>query len=507
MFFTSTKLKWTSLVGFFLSAALASSGQVAQDGRYEVAINQDIESYQIVSLDTSGLMLYRNFTGLQENQIELTRLDTALNKLWHGFVPVAKGYSFAYAMADGPKVYFFFKGLPGTGYLTLVVNVKTGNYSTINIKIAVPFNAVQFVVSKESVLIGGYFNYRPIVIHYSMRTDNSRVLPGFLNEPGELIQIKPYSNGNVDVVASAKNSTRRKCIWIRHFDSNGDLIKTTILEPEEKKNLIFGRATKMMDNNQIIAGVYGRNSTYVRGIFVADINVYGEYKIHYYSFADLKNFFHYMKAKREKRIKERIERRKIKGKKTRFNYRLMVHELIPYNDQFIMLGEAFFPRFASRSTGGGPINSAYSPWNYGLAGAASRVYGTDLVFDGYQYTHAVVIGFDKNAELVWDNSFEINGIKVFQLDQFVKIFPTPDHIVLVYIFENAIRSKIIRGDQVIEGTVQTPMSANDGRQIADTRASKLEYWFGNHFFASGVQIVKTPLTMRKVFFINRLSAF
>ncbi|HTH54457.1 MAG TPA: hypothetical protein VL728_00340 [Cyclobacteriaceae bacterium] len=490
-----------------LTAAFVSWGQVEQNGRYEVSINQDAEAHQIISLDTSGLLLYRNFVGPVENQLELTRLDTALHQLWHGYVSWSKEYNFAQVVAHGEKIYFFFRGLPGKGFLALAINIKDGSYITANIKITVPFNATHFVVSKESILIGGYFNYRPIVLHYSMRTTTSRVLPGFLNEQGELIQIKNYNNGNVDVVTSAKNSSRRKCIWVRHFDGNGDLIKTTILEPEEKKDLIFGRATKMMDNNQVIAGVYGRSSTYVRGIFVADINAYGEYKIHYYNFADLKNFFHYMKAKREKRIKDRIERRKIRGKKTKFNYRLMVHELIPYKDQFIMLGEAFIPRYSNRSTGGGMGNTFNSPWNYGMSGTASRIYGTDLVFDGYQYTHAVAIGFDKKAELAWDNSFEINGIKVFQLDQFVKIFPTPDHIVLVYIFENAIRSKIIKDDQVIESTVQTPIVANDGGQILGTRSSKLEYWHGNHFIVSGVQIVKTPENLRKVFFINRLKAY
>lgn len=508
MFFTSTKLKWTSLAIVFSCVVFISYGQVTQNGRYEVGISQDIESHQIVSLDTAGLVLYRNFTGPDENQVELTRLDTALNKKWHGFLHVTKGFSFAHAMAEGPKVYFFFKGPPGKGYLALFVNIKDGSYSSANLKVAVPFNAAQFAVSKESILIGGYFNYRPIVLHYLMRTDKSRVLPGFLNEPGELIQIKTYNNGNVDVVVSAKNSSRRKCIWIRHFDVNGDLIKTTVLEPDENKHLIFGRATKMIDNNQVIAGVYGRNSTYVRGIFVADVNVYGEYKIHYYNFADLKNFFHYMKAKREQRIKERIERRKIKGKKIKFNYRLMVHELIPYNDQFIMLGEAFYPRYTNSAFPGAGGTTSNSPWVYGMSSGASRNYmpGSNLVFDGYQYTHAVAIGFDKNAELAWDNSFEINGIKVFQLDQFVKIFTAPDHIVLVYIYENAIRSKIIRGDQVLEGIVQTPMSSIDGSPIVNTKAGKLEYWYGNHFFVSGVQSVKSTVGMRRVFFINRLKA-
>jgi hypothetical protein len=212
-----------------------------------------------------------------------------------------------------------------------------------------------------------------------------------------------------------------------------------------------------------------------------------------------------MKAKKERRIKDRIERRRIKGKKIKFNYRLMVHEVIPYEDQFIMLGEAFLPRYSSRSFGGPAIGS-YSPWQYGMAPPTYRTYNNDLVFDGYQYTHAVAIGFDKSANLTWDNSFEINGIKVFHLEQFVKIFPRKDHIVLVYMFENALRTKIIRGDKVLEGTIQTAIGTDDGSKTADTRAGKLEYWYDQHFFVSGVQTVKSGDNSRRVFFINKLRA-
>ncbi len=506
MFFTSTKSRWINFSWILFCVAFEAGAQVTQTKRFEIPIHQDFESHQVVPLDTSGIILYRNYTGPKENQLELMRLDTALNQVWKGFIPVPKDFSYASAKENNGKVYFFFKGTPFTkGYLVLAINVKDGGYFSFSIKNLIPFNATEFVASRESILIGGYFNYRPVVLHYSMRTDRSRILPGFLNELGELIQLKTYGNGNVDVIISAKNSSRKKCIWIRHFDGNGDLLKTVILEPEEKKHLIFGRAANMVDDNQIVAGVYGRNSAYVRGIFVADVNAFGEYKIHYYNFADLKNFFHYMKAKREKRIKERIERRKIKGKKIKFNYRLMVHELVPYNDQFIMLGEAFFPRYSTRSST--PFGSSYSPWSYGLPITYSRTYGSDLVFDGYQYTHAVAIGFDKNANLVWDNSFEINGIKVGQLEQFVKIFPTPDHIVLAYIFENDIRTKIIKGDQVIEGTVQNSMSTNNNKEAISTQNGKLEYWYGNHFFVHGIQYIKSNDNTRKVFFIAKLRAY
>jgi hypothetical protein len=506
MFFTSTKLKWINFLLFLFCIEASANAQVTQPRRIEIPINRDIESYNVITLDTSGIILYRNFSGPAGTQLELTKLDTALTKVWRGYMPVAKGYNLLKAMTANSKVYFFFNGGPkNMDFLVMISTPLDGSYTSVLIKNQIFFNATEFIANNDAILVAGYFNFRPIVLHYSLTEKRSRILPGFLNEPGEMVQIKTYPEGNIDIVISAKNASRKKCLWIRRFDKTGDLIKTVVIEPGENKNLIFGRVANLGDSNQVLAGIYGRNTEYARGIFVADVNAYGEYRIHYYSFADLKNFFHYMKAKREQRIKDRIERRKIKGKKTRFNYRLIVHELIPYNDQFILLGEAFIPRFSNRNFGS-PMGVYSSPWRYGIYDSYYRNYANNQVFDGYEYTHAVTIGFDKNANLVWDNSFEISGITVPQLEQFVKIFAGQEHILLAYLLENKLRTKIIRNDQVIEGTVQSPIKTYDGQVEVETKLGKLEYWYGNHFFVYGIQGIKSGNDVHKVFFINKLRA-
>jgi hypothetical protein len=276
------------------------------------------------------------------------------------------------------------------------------------------------------------------------------------------------------------------------------------LEPETGKNLIFGRSTKMPNDAQVVAGVYGnKNGKYSRGIFVAEINQVGEYKTNYYNFGDLQNFFSYMKAKKEKRVKDRIERKKVKGKKIKFNYRLLVHEIVPYKDKFVMLGEAFYPKYRY-----------YNGMNYnsGVAAALAPTMRGEQIFDGYQYTHAVVIGFDARGNLKWDNSFEINDVKSFELQQFVRIAPAEDHIVLLYFFDNLIRSKIIKDNQVLEGKTEDPIKSNFTTDIIkekNTESGKLDYWYSKNFFASGVQKIKNTGTgkeigYRKVFFINKL---
>jgi hypothetical protein len=137
----------------------------------------------------------------------------------------------------------------------------------------------------------------------------------------------------------------------------------------------------------------------------------------------------------------------------------------------------------------------------------------ELVFDGYQYTHAVVIGFDQNGKLLWDNSFEINDVRTMQLEQFVKVEAADDRLVLLYLYENTIRSKVIRDGDVIEGKAVNELRtgyAEDVVKPQDTQGSTLDYWYGNVFYAKGMQRVRNMTAAgvelnRWVFFINKIT--
>jgi hypothetical protein len=210
-----------------------------------------------------------------------------------------------------------------------------------------------------------------------------------------------------------------------------------------------------------------------------------------------------MKAKREIRVKNRIERKKVKGKRARFNYRFLVHELVFYKDQYILLGEAFYPKYKSvERTSGGFFTGA------ALTGPNIR---DGRVFDGYVYTHAVVMGFDKDGNLLWDNSFEINDIKSFTLEQFVKLNVQDDKIALVYMYKNQIRTKIIKDDQVLEGKTSDPIKTfRDNETISKESRNKgnLEYWYGDFLVAHGTQEIVSKDNenySRRVFYINKVT--
>lgn len=513
MFFISTRSWSTNACRCcFLTLALAlsppASAQVLQTGRIEVPVQGRDASFDIIPSSGDGLFLYQQLAGPKGDQLHLIHLDSGFRQNWAGFIDVEKNYRVMSTQSFRKRLYVLarYRDYSRNDLLLFIVEETDGRYVRYGIKSYIPFSPTEFRITEDAALIGGYYNRIPVVLHYSLRTFRSKVLPGLFNEAGELTQIKTHEDGSFDVLISARNLVRQRTIWIKNYDPEGNLLRNLPLRPEENKHLIFGRSLKTDGNKQIVAGVYGnRSSEYSRGMFIATIEPSGLERIRYYNFADLKNFFQYMKANREKRIKNRIERKKIRGKKIRFNYRFLIHELVPYKDQFVLLGEAFYPRYQSAERSQYRFFSPYG----GIM--PNTLIQNGRIFDGYHYTHAVVMGFDEDGELLWDNSFEINDVKTFTLDQFVKLEVLPDRLALMYLFENHIRTKIIKDDLVLEGKSSDPIVTFNDRDIVKSERNeknKLEYWYDHYLYAYGIQDIVTPTGngqyRRRVFFINKV---
>jgi hypothetical protein len=501
----STLIKWWLNSGIFLflflTLQLSNAQQVLQTNRYELTLEKN-DFYEVMPSQEDGIFLYRRLLSTDDDKIEIIKLDTAFKVNWKGYLSVDKRMSLMAKRAVNGQFFLLFRrlDLKRNNMQLYAVSQDKGDFVKYEVKNYIPFSPTEFQITEKAALIGGYFNQVPVVLYYSFATMRSKILPGLLNESGELTQVKTFPDGTFDVLISALNFRKQQTVWIKNYDADGDLQGNFALEPEENKHLIFARAMKTRDNVQLIAGVYGgRNSDYSRGLFLASLGENGLQQLRYYNYGDLENFFKYMKAKREKRVKERIERRKIKGKRIKFSYRFLVHEIIPYKNQYVLLGEAFYPRYKSVEPSYGFFSSA--PQYSGLRNGR--------IFDGYSYTHAVVMGFDQNGKLLWDNSFEINDVRTFTLEQFVKLEVQEDRIALLYLFENELRSKIIQNDEVLEGKTFEPIRTKTENEIVkkeETELSKLDYWYQDFFYAYGIQEITNPGTgKRRVFFINKIS--
>lgn len=496
VFFMSIKLLCVSLLCL---SSVYNHAQLTQSTRFEIPISDRDTEYKVASAGTNGAIIYRAGTARKQDYIDLIHVDTSFNEMWKSQLAVDKKFILDHQRTLNRSQFFLFhnREFSDFNFHLYEVDLTNGTSRKHIVENFIPFPPTHFEVTTNGALMGGYYIGRiPVIIFFNFSTSKAIVLPGLFNETGELLQISVNEDESFHVLIGAKNFMKQKTIWIKFYDPVGTLKQNTALIPQENSSLLFGKAIKTENDNLIIAGTFGnRTSEYSKGLFIATVNKEGEQNQFIYPFTDLENFFSYMKANRQKRVKERIERKKIQGKKIKLQYRILVHELILQNNQYLLLGEAFYP-----------VYKRDDRYNYGLATGGAIPY----IFDGYRYTHAIIIGFNKQGNLQWDNSFEINDIKTFTLDQFVKMDTQSGKIALLYLFDNRIRTKVIQNNKVLEGKVysqlNTSFQSEDPKE--DTDIKKLDYWYDGAFLAYGVQHPPNRSLTRsrqRIFFVNKVS--
>ncbi|HEX8041517.1 MAG TPA: hypothetical protein VF490_20355, partial [Chryseosolibacter sp.] len=202
MFFISTR-SWSTKILVIVIAFLAcsfplrTSAQISQTDRFEVPIEARSEFFDVVPTTDHGLVLYRQFSGLKEDQVQLIKLDTAFDEDWSGFLPVRKNYRLMAAESFGQKLYLLlrYKDFSKNDLIVYAVEEATGHYVRFEIRGYIPFAPTEFRITEQAAIIGGYYNRIPVVLHFSFSELRSKVLPGLFNESGELTQIKTNDDG------------------------------------------------------------------------------------------------------------------------------------------------------------------------------------------------------------------------------------------------------------------------------------------------------------------------
>jgi hypothetical protein len=485
--------------------------QVEQPSRFEIEVDWQDDYFNIISAEENGLFLIRkNVEKAQRGDMvwEINVLDTALTMKWRKDIYLRYNYDLLGYDYYKNRVYLLFV-MPESykdDHIILEVNMITGLYQKYAVKRSLNIQLTEFEILNNTAIFGGYFNNKPTILQYFFREGKTLALPGFYEERSRLVDVHINDERDIlTVLTSIRTTNKNYSIVVTQFKNDGTMIENTTIIPEDNTSLLDARFITIDNDIDLIAGTYSnKNFRYSRGIFLAHIDENEEQTLKYYNYGELNNFFSYMKAKREKRVQERIKRKKIKGKKLKFNYRLLVHDIIKYQDEYILVGEAYYPKYNSTSYYGGYMN--YYP-NY-----FSRRGQNNSYFAGYKYTHAIVIGFGEQGKLLWDNSFEINDIISYDLKQFVEVDPQEDEIVLLYNYENVIRSKLIKDEEVIEGKSFDDINLKFGDDKIETNDSEfggLESWYKDRFYAYGIQKIKNLKDSgvklnRKVFFINKI---
>lgn len=439
-------------------------------------------------------------------------VDTAFNIVWtqSQVVPVS-GTLLGYEYFNGTFYLLFSKNLfRSEELLVYQLSIHTQDCLTYEITTVFPVEISHFESVGETLLIAGYANFRPVVITYNIRDRIPRVVPGFYESKNDLLDLVVDEEAEFfTAILSERMRNKRYTVRVKTFTSKGDLIQDNLVDPGDKKSLLDAASTTFSSGLQYLAGTHSKKSLlYSQGFYLSKfVNGVQQFN-QYYPFADLNNFFAHLKPKREMRIKSKIERKKQRGKIKKFSYRLLVHRIIQREDEYIMIAEAYYPRYNYSNSSRG----AFIPYGYTATSSRGGYPSLNPYFLGYKYTHAVVVGFDRNCNIIWDNTFRIEDIQSYSLEENVKVASDHEKIVLMYLEENEIRSKVISGNEVVEGRTFNPVKLffeSDEVKTRDPKVEGLHNWYGSTLFAYGEHNIRNEHGIdgkhhRKVFYLNKI---
>jgi len=166
------------------------------------------------------------------------------------------------------------------------------------------------------------------------------------------------------------------------------------------------------------------------------------------------------------------------------------------DEGYLFIGEAYYPTYRTET---------YTTYSNGVAVTQTR-----QVFDGYQYTHAVVTRYNKYGEMVWDQIFEMYpSYKPFFVKRFISIAEgDQDALNLVFASRSRIVSKSFSYEgEVISDRTSDPIETGLDGDKTKWSNSNVDYWYDDYFIAYGRQKIKNKekgQRKRFVYFVNKI---
>lgn len=476
-----------------------------QTTRIELPPPGSSESYKTVPLGEKGVLLISKPT---KNSYNVQKFDTNLEKSWSIDGPIEANLDYVTCTYDGQSVFLLFSRYRSSIYQIVKVNIGPGFVESFIINTVDRFQITEFKSLGYSLFLAGTVREQPVLIHADLFSSQTKVLPPATKSTHVIQSIDVDREQRLINVSFSVRKGRQTSLLVHSYSEVGKLLSPISVTPEKDFSLLNGRLQMLNDSVKLIIGTYGyqnmqsTSSTASQGLFIARFVNDEVSFMRYHSFTDFRNFFGYLSERQKEKMERRIQKKKEEGNDLRLNYRLLIHDIIPKGNQYMMVAEVFYPEYRSPNPSLTPASYLGNPWTYGTpfgTGLYNPWYWNPLysvgntynqqIFDGFVYTHAVVAGFDQDGKLVWDNSFNFDHVKSMELHEKINVELKEDgQTRLVYSKEGAIHSKIIRGETVISDGKSTPLGTSfEGDKVRKTSTDAISFWFDHFYLAWGEQ--------------------
>jgi hypothetical protein len=514
------KTFFRNIIILFIGTGLSIHAQAQQDNpvRMELNANLDMEDYNLVPCGENGLVVF--FESEEKRNSLDTRLwhfayyDKHLQQQWLADTILIDGVKFLGSTSDDHYTYLLFidsdkvKSINNLQILRLDYDL---NYFSL-ISGLVPENSkpVYFdIIDNQAVIALNNNSFEPVIVFIDLRNGSLHTKKPEI-EGLNRIQYISKDDESKDIFAIVENYLGKKqnAILILQFDMHGQLKNTIRINPAiTDKVLNAARIADLRGDTLWIMGTYHNTASKINGnkedtgpesagYFVSMFVDGKELYIHYYNFLEFEEMYRSISSKTVADLRKKAEKQKNKGEEYSLDYDLLLHDVIKFGNEYVLLAEAFYPEYRT-------VTSMYYDY-YGRAIPQSYT-----VFDGYKYISGIVASFSPEGELLWDNGIEILNILTFNLNKYVNTYVNNDELALFYSNENRINYKIIGGENPVSSLQNISLENKyNGDKLMEDFGSKMIHWYGNYFICYGYQKIKNNRISggkRTVFYFSKLA--
>ncbi|MCR9062940.1 MAG: hypothetical protein NXI00_03185 [Cytophagales bacterium] len=475
--------------------ATQSFGQLSTDKRVTIELNpNENDEFNVVTYKDKGVVLVNSRSNNfgRDLTVSFIKFDTDLTEQWRTSYEPGFLFRMLKYFETENHLYCLYREEDTKNINILRLDVITGDYVVTETKLLTAMDIDLFKVIKSKILIGGRYNDRPVVEMINLFAQSGKVLPEIHSNNIKLNNIEINEQEGL-VYVLLKNSRNCKLL-LKVYDYEGKIIGKQTLG-EKNKLPLNGKVIKIPNGDYVLTGNYADNcSDYSVGFYTHSLTK--EEETHYYDFVDLNNFLSYMPEKRRNRVSSRIKKKNLKGKDFKLRQRLLIQEPIGNDQGMTMLAEVFYPEYKNYTSNMYPVGRNYR-WG------ANNYY----TFNNFRYTHALILHFNNEGKLDWDNSISLNDLQSRTLDHKVQLTAAQNGaFVVAYPDEGIIKTTIVDGSsQTLEEIPLDLQSKNEN--IIDTYQSELSSWYAHSFIAYGIQTIRqhSNVYSKDVFYMSKLT--
>ena len=500
-----------------------ASAQQVEPVRYEVNRWSKEQGCYFQTLgDAEGIMVYEtDKTDKQKRRLwNFACLDSSLYETRSDLIPLPDKLKFIDSDSDGHHATFLFandgnkKAADTLDFLVVSFNREEKTYQTfwnkwpeksVPLSVAVVDGSMMLALNNKS---GNGVLYFYDLSNNSFRTvtpsSGSFVLfqmEAFPKQHCFVVAAKEYENkhfvstsfkvyspsGNLQGSYSYDNIPNANLgRMVFRFDENRNLVVIGTLERETGRKVSLEGVTENFDKESI--GV----------VWMRFVGGTPDSKV--YLFKDMPEIEHALTASDRVRLHEEKlkNQKKDKPQKGEVAFQFLTPRITDFGDLTIFAAEAFMPYYHTETRMNYGYYSYYGGYPY-----------TYTVFDGYDFFSEILLAFDREGDLKWQQSVKFDNELTYDLFPHASEGVCYDELVVASPYRNKLRYMAFGKDaQVLMNQQSGKLAPIHGADyVEDEYFAEMMKWYENRFLIYGSQIIQNssqPQAKRSVFYLQKV---